>query len=159
MMKKVCGHFFPRSFYERSRYHGFCMVFSLFMTSSTRRNNIFNMLAYSRSRHTDSHALSRHWRIPWWPKWSFPRISNRSDDGTISRETDQKISLGCDVGEFSFDISGHPSIQNSYVFCILHHLAGEVVIPLISARWLVNFQGCWTHTDLGLLDTYRFRSS
>ena len=80
MMKKVSRNFLPRSFCERSRYHGFCMVFSLFMTIKTCRNNIFNMLAYSRGRHTDSHALSRHRRIPCWTKWSLPRISNQSRD-------------------------------------------------------------------------------
>ena len=78
MTKKVCRNFLPRSFCERSRYHGFCMVFSLFMTSRTCRNNIFNMLAYIVVAATQTHTLSHD--TGEFLGLSLPRISNQSRD-------------------------------------------------------------------------------
>ena len=86
MMEKVCGHYLPRFFWECSRYHKqrdfLCVLQQVGHVVTTS-----SICLLSPGHHTDSRTLSRHLRIPWWPEWIFSKISKRSDDGTINRES------------------------------------------------------------------------
>ena len=107
---------------------------------------------------TDSRALSRHLRIPWWPAWILSNMSKRRDEGMVSLESFirrplwnviQALSGQKDLSAyFSFDLSGHPSVLNS---CSFRHTSS-------SCWWSRNLRSV-AGKPSRMLATYKFRSS
>ena len=131
VVEQVGGYFLPWSFWQRS----WCIMGSVwFFRCLWQVGHVVTMSSICLlipGHQTGSRALLRHLRIPWWPAWILSNVSKGRDEGMISLESFIRRPLWNVIqalsgrkalsAEFSFDLSGHPSVLN----CSFRHTSSS----------------------------------